>query len=86
MGTMSSKTVTGRIEMTRQEHLDWCKKRANEYLARGDIQNGVTSMLSDLSKHPDTEASSHGVLAMLGMQAIMSGDIRAAKRFVDGFN
>ena len=72
--------------MTRQEHLDWCKKRANEYLARGDVQNGVTSMLSDLTKHPETEVSGKGVLAMLGMQTIMSGDLAAAKRFVDGFN
>lgn len=72
--------------MTRQQHLEWCKKRAHEYLAHGDVQNAVTSMLSDLGKHPETESSSHGLLAQLGMLAIMSGDKREAVRFIDGFN
>lgn len=71
--------------MTRQEHLDWCKKRAHEYLARGDIQNAVTSMLSDMNKHPET-ALQAPTLAMLGMMAIQSGDQREARRFIDGFN
>lgn len=39
--------------MTRDEHLEWCKKRALEYVDSGDVQQGFTSMLSDLSKHPD---------------------------------
>lgn len=72
--------------MTRDEHLAWCKERANEYLARGDIKNGVTSMLSDLQKHPETELKPDSPLGMLGMMAIMSHDPRDAKRFVDGFN
>jgi hypothetical protein len=72
--------------MNRQSHLEWCKKRAHEYLAKGDIQNAVTSMLSDLSKHPETEGSSHGIFAQLGMMAVMSGDRREAARFIDGFN
>ena len=72
--------------MTRKEHLERCKERAREYLKRGDISNGVTSMLSDLSKHPETESASKGVLAMWGMNAIMNGDLDAATRFVEGFN
>lgn len=72
--------------MTREEHLAWCKKRAHEYLDRGDIQNGVTSMLSDLEKHPETATKPGSPLAMLGMMAMMSGDPREAVRFVDGFN
>lgn len=72
--------------MTRAEHLEFCKRRAREYLDRGDIKNGITSMLSDLSKHPETESSGTGILAMLGMQTMMSNDLHAAKRFVEGFN
>ncbi len=72
--------------MDRAEHLAWCKKRANEYLARGDIKNGVTSMLSDLQKHPETALSEKSPLGMLGMMTIMSNDHAGAKRFVDGFN
>lgn len=72
--------------MTREEHLAWCKKRAHEYLDAGDVQNAVTSMLSDLRKHPETEASSGGILAVLGMQTAMSGDVVQARHFIDGFN
>ena len=72
--------------MTRAEHLGWCKQRAREYLARRDIANAVTSMLSDLSKHPETKKSSEGALAALGMLTIQQGDLEGARRFIDGFN
>lgn len=41
--------------MTRDEHLEWCKKRALDYLDRGDVRQGFTSMLSDLRKHEETK-------------------------------
>lgn len=72
--------------MTREEHLEWCKKRAREYLDRGDVKNGVTSMLSDLTKHEETQFGGGGMLMVLGMQTIMSGDLQAARRFIEGFN
>jgi hypothetical protein len=34
------------------EHLEWCKRRALEYLDSGDTKNAFTSMLSDVRKHP----------------------------------
>ncbi len=71
--------------MDRQSHLEWCKKRAHEYLARGDVQNAVTSMLSDLNKHPETALKSP-TLSMLGMLAVQSGSMVEAKKFIDGFN
>lgn len=70
--------------MTRQAHLDWCKKRAHEYLARGDVQNAVTSMMSDLEKHPETAVKSP-VLNMLGIMAAQGG-VTEARRYIDGFN
>jgi hypothetical protein len=72
--------------MTREQHLAWCKTRAHEYLDRGDLQNAVTSMLSDLSKHPETKTSASGVLGQLGMMTIMQNDLAGARRFIDGFN
>ena len=33
--------------MNRQEHLDWCKKRALEYVDAGDLSGGMASMMSD---------------------------------------
>lgn len=69
---------------TREDHLEWCKRRAREYLDRGDVNQAVTSMLSDLGKHDETKAVGEK-LAMLGMMACMSGDITEARRFIEGF-
>jgi hypothetical protein len=44
--------------MSQDEHLEWAKKRALEYLDAGDTKNAFTSMMSDLSKHPDLK--NHG--------------------------
>lgn len=72
--------------MTRTEHLEWCKKRANEYLDRGDVPNAVASMLSDLSKHDGTKLAPGSILTQLGMMTAMNNDIDGARRFIDGFN
>lgn len=72
--------------MTRGEHLAWCKERALEYLDAGDITNAVTSMLSDLDKHPETRMKPGSVLVALGMQAMINQDAAAARRFIVGFN
>lgn len=74
--------------MTREEHLDWCKKRAMEYVNKGELLEGVTSMMSDLTKHPDT-ASRSGPLAVLGvfaLQQAQSGDRAGVVRYITGFN
>lgn len=70
--------------MTRKEHLQWCKDRANRYLNMGDVANGITSMLSDMDKHEETKMPD--ALSMLGMMITMKGDLSEAKKFVDGFN
>jgi hypothetical protein len=72
--------------MTRQEHLDWCKKRAHEYLDRGDIANAIASMMSDMNKHEETKLGDGNILAVLGLRAAMSGDTNEARRYIDGFN
>jgi len=62
----------------------WCKKRALKYLDHGNVAEAVTSMLSDLSKHPETRDIGNK-LGMLGILAIQEGS-RAARRFIEGFN
>jgi Tfp pilus assembly protein PilF len=69
--------------MTRDEHLAWCKQRALEYLDKGDANNAVASMESDMRKHPDTQIS--GVLSMLGMRYLIDGDHAAVRRWIEGF-
>ena len=72
--------------MKRSEHMQWCKDRANEYLDRGDVQNALASMMSDLGKHPETQGH---IGIQLGMMQMMNGLLEspdAMKKFIDGFN
>lgn len=72
--------------MTREEHLQWAKQRAIEYVERGELTNALASMGSDLNKHEGTR----GHLAIkLGMQLMMSGNLdtpEAMRRFILGVN
>jgi hypothetical protein len=69
--------------MTRADHIRWCKMRAREYLRVGDTQNAVTSMLSDLGKHPETREL-QDAMGLIGIYTIQRGPEEAA-RFIEGF-
>ena len=71
-------------ERTRAEHLAWCKERALEYLDAGDLENAVTSMGSDLGKHPELGCNSY--LLMAGALDAQKGDAHAVRRWIEGFN
>lgn len=73
---------------TRDEHVAWCKERALAYLDKDgrDTMNALTSMFSDLGKHPET--ADH-IAINLGLQLMMMGSLgseRDARRFIEGFN
>jgi hypothetical protein len=72
--------------MTRDEHMQWRKDRAMEYVARGDLVEAVISMMSDLSKHPETQdgpaLSALGIFAALQAQ---KGDREFVERYILGF-
>lgn len=77
---------------TRAEHLQWCKERAHQEYAyykehepESAFRNAVTSMLSDLGKHPETEKMTTIAFA-LGMPVMAGKDERELFRFIDGFN
>lgn len=72
--------------VSRVEHLNWCKKRANQYLDNGEVQNAITSMLSDLCKHDETKNIAEGPMAMVGILVATGGDKIEARHFIDGFN
>jgi len=72
--------------MNRQEHLEWCKKRALEYVDMGDMSQAFASMLSDLRKHPETE--NHPAMKM-GAQMMFANLLTTSKEmreFINGFN
>jgi len=74
------------METTRQEHLEWCKKRALEYVDSGDLADAYASMASDLNKHPETE--NHAAI-QLGMMLLMGGHLSTIdkmRKFIEGFN
>ncbi len=73
------------LAMSRQEHLSWCKSRALSYLPDSP-QEAVTSMLSDLGKHPETKGLIEGPLAMIGLLVASHNNATEAKSFIEGFN
>jgi hypothetical protein len=70
--------------MTREDHLAWCKQRALEYAAVGDLDNAVASMGSDLNKHPETKQVAPQLI-LLGMLYVMNRDADAVRRWIEGF-
>lgn len=72
--------------MNRQQHLEWCKKRALEYVDDGDLTQAFGSMLSDLKKHPGTE---NHIAIELGALMMLSGHLdtnEKMRKFIEGFN
>lgn len=70
--------------MERTEHLEWAKKRAREYLDRGELADAYASFVSDQGKHPELQYD--GFLLSMGMRHVMSGDALAVRSFIEGFN
>ena len=71
---------------TREEHLAWCKQRALEYIDKGDIQEGITSMMSDMGKHEETAAPALTQLAMMMLVSGQLNSVHEARKFINGYN
>lgn len=76
----------------RSDHVAWCKERALLELDAPDRTeadasvNAFASMVSDLSKHPDTE--DHPANS-LGMQLLIAGHLSTRaemRRWIKGYN
>ena len=73
------------MNVDRAEHIAWCKQRALSYLPDNPLE-AITSMFSDLGKHPETK--DHGAIA-LGVMLLMAGHLdteHKARSFIEGFN
>lgn len=74
------------VNTSRQEHLAWCKQRAEEELAASDVSLALASLISDLGKHPDT-ADAAKTVAELGMTLAVAGFLdtpEQMREFIDG--
>ena len=72
--------------MDRSEHLEWCKKRALEFIEAGDLQQAYASMASDMRKHPET---ANNPAIDMGFQMIFGGLLSTApemEKYINGFN
>jgi hypothetical protein len=72
--------------MTDDEYLEWCKKRALEYIAAHDPRQAFTSMLSDLRKR-DSFANHPGATIGVGFM-MLDGWIdnpAEVRRWIEGF-
>jgi hypothetical protein len=72
--------------MNRQEHLDWCKQRALEYVTLGNLPAAWTSFTSDMGKHEETR--NHSALE-LGSIMLFGGQLNTQAKmceFINGFN
>ena len=70
--------------MTRQEHLDWCKRRALAYVDQGDNESAFASMCSDFMKHEETKM--HKSTNQLGMSLLISGNLASPEQMRDWIN
>jgi hypothetical protein len=70
--------------MTRDEHLHWAIERALDYVDHGKLLDAVTSMGSDLDKHPELGCNPY--LLMIGAMDAQNGDRAAVRRWILGFN
>lgn len=67
---------------TREEHLEWAKQRALEYLP-GDPLQAMNSMMSDLTKHE--ELRNHVGLRIAPMFYGAHNDPSAVRQWIEGF-
>ena len=79
--------------MTRIEHLQTCKDRAIQefdYYAKNNlkeaIKNGITSMMSDINKHPETKSETLQALCMMQLLGNMIHSRGEFVKFINGFN
>jgi hypothetical protein len=68
--------------------MEWCKRRALEYLTRTppDVFGCITSLCSDLGKHSETRE--HAAIH-LGSMLLLAGQlatVAAARQFIEGCN
>lgn len=71
---------------TREEHLAWCKQRALEYIDKGDINEGIASMMSDMNKHDETRSPALQQLAAMMLLTGQLNSVHEARKFINGYN
>lgn len=61
---------------TKEQHIEWCKKRALEYVDAGNLKNAFLSFQSDMRKHDETE--NHSFLELFSLE-YFAGHLKTPK-------
>ena len=72
----------------RKQHLAWAKQRALEYVAAGDLASAISSMLSDIRKHPEWDEKPE-LLQLMAEDAMLFQLPRGAaavRDWIEGWN
>ena len=72
--------------MDRSEHLEWCKKRALEFIKAGDLQQAYASMASDMRKNSETENNPAIDMGFQMMFGGMLSTVPEMEKYINGFN
>jgi hypothetical protein len=70
--------------MTGEEHLAWCKQRALAHVDRGDLEEAVLSMATDIQTHPENRIN-QTTLEMLVTAATFEWHRAGVRKWVEGF-
>lgn len=68
---------------TREEHVEWCKAHALEFLREFDYVSAVASMINDMNQREDCHVAP--VLVTLGMLHVKNHDPIEIRRWIEGF-
>lgn len=80
-GQPSRNAMRRGAQMTRAEHIRWCKERALAYLP--DTAQASAAFASDINKHDETAKAFAGMGGLLLRAALTGPD--ELKRFIEGF-
>jgi hypothetical protein len=74
------------MQISREDHIQWCKDRALAYVELGDSNQAIASMISDLKKHPETTIAPAVERALLIPILFKQTDERKLIEWINGFN
>jgi len=70
---------------SREEHVEWCKKRALEYVDMGKLSQAFNSIMSDLQKHPETRGHSGIEVGFMLLFGNFLSTEKEMRDFIEGF-
>ncbi|WFU43521.1 hypothetical protein QA640_14350 [Bradyrhizobium sp. CB82] len=68
--------------MPRDKYVERCKRRAFDYLDRGDLKKAAAVFVTDMNARHDCELPDH--LAMLGVSLLMRDDALGWRALIEG--